>query len=69
VLIEMKRGLSTSTAQKALGQVQMYADAWGKRGPILLLICGVPRQVVERHLGNSLERLRQSGVLVAVMAR
>lgn len=69
VLVEMKRGLSTSTAQKALGQVQMYARAWAQRGPVLLLICGVRREVAEQHLGKHLGLLRQLGVVVAVVAR
>lgn len=65
VLVEMKRGLSASTAQRALGQVQMYARLWAQKGPVLLLICGVQRQAVDALLGPHLGMLRQLGIVVA----
>jgi hypothetical protein len=66
VLVEMKRGLSQAAAQRALGQVQMYSLAWARKGPIILLICGTPRPVVEQHFGPHLQALRQQGVVVGV---
>jgi hypothetical protein len=66
VLVEMKRGLSAASAQRALGQVQMYARLWAQKGPVVLLICGAPRATVDALLGPSLPMLRQLGVVVAL---
>jgi hypothetical protein len=44
VLIEMKRGVTTSTARKALGQIKMYMRGWSQRTD--------PRAAPRRHVGQ-----------------
>src|SRR6185369_1108750 len=39
VLVEVKRRLTTSTAQKALGQIEMYVQIWQHKGPVVLVLC------------------------------
>lgn len=67
VLIEMKRGLSTATAQKALGQMEMYAQLW-KRGPVLLLICGAAPENRPDFFGPGMEKLHQHSAVTVLFA-
>jgi hypothetical protein len=66
VLIEMKRGVNTSTAQKALGQIQMYMRGWS-RGPVILLLCDATSENAERLLRREIEQLRAQGSSVVMV--
>jgi hypothetical protein len=69
VLIEMKRRLTTSTAQKALGQVLMYADLWRDKGPLVLLLCDTDAEFAVPFFEPHVRRLRADGCsVVAIMA-
>lgn len=67
VLIEMKRRLTTATAQRALGQVQMYVDAWNQ-GPVILLLCDADPSVAHGFLGREITYLRTRAPVVLVLA-
>jgi hypothetical protein len=67
VLIEMKRGLDRSSAQRALGQVQMYHRAWG-RGPVVLLLCDTDRATADRCIVPELRVLRNHIPVLLVLA-
>lgn len=69
VLIEMKRALTTSTLQKSIGQVEMYMQAWKRRGPLLLLLCDTRPEMASDMLIQSIQRLRQLGDVSVVLAR
>lgn len=58
VLIEMKKGLTTSSAQRALGQIQMYLSAWN-RGPVMLVVCEVDPAMAQQFLVKEIENLRK----------
>lgn len=58
VLIEMKKGLTTSSAQRALGQIQMYLSAWN-RGPVMLVVCEVDPAMAQQFLVREIENLRR----------
>ncbi|HRI71003.1 MAG TPA: hypothetical protein PK156_42520, partial [Polyangium sp.] len=58
VLIEMKKGLTTSSAQRALGQIQMYLSAWD-RGPVMLVMCEVDPAMAQQFLLKEIENLRK----------
>jgi hypothetical protein len=66
VLIEMKRGVTTSTAQKALGQVKMYMRAWN-HGPIILLLCDAASDNAGHYLRREVEDLRAKGASVVLV--
>lgn len=68
VLIEMKRSLSTSTVQRAIGQMGMYLDAW-KSGPLLLLVCDTDPALAHGWLRQEVEHLRARGPVSLVLAR
>ncbi len=41
IMIEMKRGdRSTSSTDRAVGQITRYSEIWSNRGPVVLLLCG-----------------------------
>jgi hypothetical protein len=67
VLIEMKRGLTTSSAQRAVGQVRMYARAWDK-GPLMLLLCDADPWVAQQFLGREMMTLRNEAPVILVLA-
>jgi len=67
VMIEMKRGLSTSTAQRALGQIYMYLRAW-KQGPIFLVLCEADSAMAKRFLGREIADLRSKATVTLVIA-
>lgn len=58
VLIEMKKGLTTSSAQRALGQIQMYLSAWN-RGPVMLVLCEVDPASAQQFLVKEIDNLRK----------
>ncbi len=66
VLIEMKRGVNTSTAQKAVGQIKMYMRGWSQ-GPIILLLCDAASENAERYLRREIEDLRAKGSSVVLV--
>lgn len=66
VLIEMKRGVNTSTAQKAMGQIQMYMRSW-TQGPVILLLCDAASENAERLLRREIEQLRAQGASVVMV--
>jgi len=69
VLIEIKRHLTTSTAQKALGQIEMYAQIWQRKGPVVLVLCDTDPYFAVSFFEPALNRLRASGLsVVAVLA-
>jgi hypothetical protein len=70
VLIEMKRGVNTSAAQKALGQIKMYMRGWNQ-GPIILLLCDATSDNAERYLRREVEEIRSKGssVVLVIAAR
>jgi len=69
VLIEIKRHLTTSTAQKALGQIEMYAQIWHQKGPIVLVLCDTDPYFAASFFEPALARLRAAGLpVVAVLA-
>ncbi|WP_170229951.1 GxxExxY protein [Polyangium fumosum] len=65
VLIEMKKGLTTTTAQRAVGQIQMYLRAWN-RGPVMLLVCDTD-PTTQPFLVKEMEELRRSRQAPVVM--
>ncbi len=66
VLIEMKKGLTTSSAQRARGQIQMYLRAWN-RGPVMLRVCDVDPATAKRFLVQEIEELRRRQVPVMMV--
>lgn len=69
VLIEMKRDLTTSGADRGVGQFWRYADAWS-RGPLLLVPCGSGRPSAEQFLLTRVEALRSAArPVIVVLAR
>ena len=58
VLIEMKKGMTTTSAQRAIGQIRMYLRAWD-RGPVMLLVCEADPAMAQRFLGPEIEELRK----------
>jgi len=66
VLVELKRSLTTSTADRAMGQVQRYAANW-TAGPVILLF--VERLAAEqrRRVEASITALRAEGRQVLVL--
>jgi hypothetical protein len=58
LLIEMKKGLTTTSAQRAIGQIQMYLSAWN-RGPVMLLVCEVEPAMVQPFLLKEIENMRR----------
>lgn len=67
VLIEMKRGLTTTSAQRAVGQVRMYARAW-HNGPLILLLCDADPAIVQQFLGREMMTLRNEAPVLVVLA-
>jgi hypothetical protein len=67
IVIELNRGISTTAAQRALGQVQMYLRAWD-RGPVLLLLCDADPMVANRFLGQEIAALRARAPVLLVLA-
>jgi hypothetical protein len=67
VLIEMKKGLTTTTAQRALGQIQMYLRAWD-RGPVMLLVCEADAATVQTFLAREIEEIRRRAPVLMVLA-
>jgi len=57
----MKVRLTTSTAQKAAGQVGMYMRLWEGRGPLVLVLCETPFDFAVSFFGPEIARLRASG--------
>jgi hypothetical protein len=39
ILIEMKKGTGAAVFDRAKGQVYKYSQAWGAKGPVVLLLC------------------------------
>jgi hypothetical protein len=69
VLIEMKRKLTTSSAQKAFGQIRMYAGLWREKGPVVLLLCETDAAFAASFLEAPIRELRTAGhSVVAIMA-
>jgi hypothetical protein len=69
VLVEIKRRLTTSTAQKALGQIEMYVRIWEHRGPVVLVLCDTDPALASAFFEPAFMRLRASGhSVVAVLA-
>jgi hypothetical protein len=69
VLVEIKRRLTTSTAQKALGQVEMYVQIWQHKGPVVLVLCDTDPNLASSFFEPAIERLRAAGhSVVAVLA-
>lgn len=69
VLIEMKRKLTTSTAHRAIGQIEMYGNLWASRGPVVLLLCETDAEPALALLESSIGRLRDAGhAVVAIRA-
>ena len=69
VLVEIKRRLTTSTAQKALGQIEMYVRIWQHNGPVVLVLCDTDPILASAFFGPALMRLRSAGHSgVAVLA-
>ena len=66
VLIEMKRGVNTSTAQKALGQITMYMQGW-TQGPIILLLCDAASDNAELLLRREVKSLHARGASVVLV--
>ncbi|WP_437968084.1 hypothetical protein WMF04_01760 [Sorangium sp. So ce260] len=67
VLIEMKRGITTATAQRAVGQVRMYVRAWNK-GPVMLLLCDADPSAARQFLGREMMDLRKQAPVMLVLA-
>jgi hypothetical protein len=68
VLIEMKRRLTTSTTQKAIGQIEMYGHLWQAKGPVVLLVCDTDPAYLPL-VEAAIERMRTAGhSAVAVLA-
>ena len=67
VLLELKRGLTTSTAQKAVGQIRMYLRAWD-RGPVFLVVCDADRTSANRFLGQEIAELSREAPVRLILA-
>lgn len=67
VLIEMKRRLTTSTAQRALGQLHMYLKLWSK-GPVILVLCDAEDTAAVRFLSAEVAALRSRAPVLLVLA-
>ena len=61
VLIEMKLRLTTSTAQKAAGQIGMYVRLWEGKGPLVLVLCETKFEFAVSFFEPEIKRLRASG--------
>jgi len=61
ILIEMKVRLTTSTAQKASGQIGMYVRLWEGKGPLVLVLCDTDHDFAASFFGPEIARLRQGG--------
>jgi hypothetical protein len=68
VLIEMKRRLTKQTADKALGQVQRYCEAWPEK-TILLLLCDTQINDSNRFIVQEFHRIQQRAQVSIVVAR
>jgi hypothetical protein len=69
VLIEMKRRLTTSSAQKAFGQIRMYSGIWRQKGPVVLLLCETDAAFASAFFESPIRELRAAGhSVVAIMA-
>lgn len=69
VLVEIKRRLTISTAQKALGQIEMYVQLWNSKGPVVLVLCDTDPALAASYFAPAIERLRAAGhSVVAVLA-
>ena len=67
VLIELKRELSAGEADRALGQVWKYADAW-RAGPVLLVLCETATNFENGHTPRHVAELRARGYPVLCVA-
>ena len=67
ILIEMKVNVSTSTADKGLGQVLRYGQYW-HNGPLVLLLCGAGKEEAERSLIARLDAVRAAAPVTVVLA-
>jgi len=68
VLIEMKRRLTKPNADKALGQVQRYCQAWPEK-PIFLLLCDTQINDSNRFIVQEFHRLQQRAQVGIIVAR
>jgi hypothetical protein len=66
VLIEMKRGVTTSTAHRAVGQIRAYTRSW-RQGPIILLLCDAAPESAEHYLRREVEEIRAKGSSVVLV--
>lgn len=60
VLFELKRALTSASADRAVGQVWKYSDVW-KHGPVLLLLCESRQDFHDSMLARHVMQLRQQG--------
>lgn len=67
VLIEMKRGLSTTAADRAIGQIRRYTEAW-KNGPVMLLLCDADPVSAQRFLEQQIIALHREAPVLMVFA-
>jgi hypothetical protein len=65
ILIELKARLTKSTAQRAIGQLRMYARAW-TQGPIVLVVCG-DRSHAHQLLSRELAELHQKAPVFMIL--
>ncbi|MEZ4228775.1 MAG: hypothetical protein R3B89_06405 [Polyangiaceae bacterium] len=70
LLIEVKRNLKGTEADRAVGQMEKYLRIWGNRGPIMLVLCGTKAEVARAKIVPAFENMRRRGYpVVAVLAR
>jgi hypothetical protein len=65
--IEMKRLLRSSEADRAVGQVWKYAEAW-TQGPVLLLLCETRADFAQAAFVNRVGQLRERGQPLFIVA-
>lgn len=67
LLIEVKRDLKGTEADRTVGQLEKYLRIWGDRGPILLVLCSTNPEVARVKLVPALENMRRKGFPVVAM--
>ncbi|CAN5622999.1 hypothetical protein BH09MYX1_BH09MYX1_13500 [soil metagenome] len=68
LLIEMKAHVSGTELDRLVGQAQKYMRIWGRRGPLLLVLCRTRRQDIPR-VELAVGGLRAVGLpVVAILA-
>jgi hypothetical protein len=65
--VELKRGMTAGDADRAVGQVWKYLDAWD-RGPVLLVLCETREDFGTGQAARHIGELRRQGKPVFVVA-